>query len=798
MERSLLRISFWNRSALPAGFFIILTVILLISDSPAIADDLTIYGDSLAGGWEDWSWNTTVDFANASPVHAGSNSIAVTFNAAWAGLYLHASPAIDVSGYGHLSFWIHGGAGNGRSLRLVVNGSASAAVTAQSGTWAQAVVSLSDVGSPASISDLYWQDTTGGSQPVFYLDDIVLTASSEAPPSSTGPDLAIHTLSGRHAISPDIYGMNYAEEDLTSELRLPVRRWGGNSTSRYNWQNDTYNTGSDWYFENIPADNPDPATLPNGSSADRFVEQDRRTGTKTLLTVPMIGWVAKRRLETHPYDCGFKVSVYGAQESVDPWDTDCGSGVRVGGSDITGNSPTDTSVAIGPEFIASWIGHLTGRYGTASNGGVPYYNLDNEPMLWNSTHRDVHPQGTTYDEMRDRTYSHASAIKAADPTAKTLGPVLWGWCAYFYSARDGCSPGADYSSHANMYFVPWYLQQMKAYEEQHGVRILDYLDLHNYPQASGVALEPAGNTATQALRLRSTRSLWDPAYLDESWIGNDLGEVVRLIPRMHEWVNTYYPGTKIAITEYNWGGLESINGALAQVDVLGIFGREGLDLATLWGPPSPTQPGAFAFRIYRNYDGAGQGFGETSLQASSTDQGKLSIFAAQRGSDQALTVVVINKTSTVLTSTLTLTGSSPTSAKIYRYSPANLSAIEHLADLTISGNAFSYPFAPNSITLFIMTPGAPTAVCPEHAVTIEGTSDFYPSIQAAYSAAATDQSILTQAMDFSEDVILGSDIHATLRGGYGCDFSSNAGMTVVNGSLTIQGGTASVENIIIR
>ena len=216
------------------------------------------------------------------------------------------------------------------------------------------------------------------------------------------------------------------------------------------------------------------------------------------------------------------------------------------------------------------------------------------------------PLPTTYDEMRDKTYAYAAAIKQADPSAKTLGPVLWGWCAYFFSALDGCNIGTDYTSHGNTAFVPWYLQQMKAYEQAHGVRLVDYLDLHYYPQADGVSLSGAGNAATQALRLRSTRSLWDPTYVDESWIGGAgwEGGIVKLIPRMKEWVTANYTGTKLAITEYNWGALDHINGAVAQADVLGIFGREGLDLATLWGPPTVNQPGAYAFRMYRNYDGA--------------------------------------------------------------------------------------------------------------------------------------------------------------------------------------------------
>jgi hypothetical protein len=89
---------------------------------------------------------------------------------------------------------------------------------------------------------------------------------------------------------------------------------------------------------------------------------------------------------------------------------------------------------------------------------------------------------------------------------------------------------------------------MQTYEQQHGVRLLDYLDLHFYPQAEGVFPSSGGDAAVQALRLRSTRALWDPSYVDESWIGDS----VQLIPRMRAWVAQNYPGTKTAITEYNW------------------------------------------------------------------------------------------------------------------------------------------------------------------------------------------------------------------------------------------------------
>jgi len=690
------------------GILLVLAACLVTSGQTAVAADLPIYTDTRAAGWEDWSWGSSINFSAPSPVHSGSNAIGVTYTTeGWGGLYLHSTQAIDLSGYEKLRFWIHGGSTGGQHLRIVANNSDSATipVTATANSWVQVDVAFSDLGNPASLSDLYWQDTTGASQPVFYLDDISLIASSGPPPPVTGPALTINALSGRHAISDDIYGMNFADENLAAELRLPVNRRGGNSTTRYNWLNDTSNRGSDWYYENIPEDNANPITLPNGSSADHFVEQNRRTGTRSILTIPLIGWVAKQRPSGHPYDCGFKVSKYGPQDLVDEWELDCGNGVH-NGVNITGNDPADTSVAASPTFIGNWINHLTGRYGTATNGGVTYYNLDNEPMLWNSSHRDVHPQPTTYDELLEKTLQYAPAIKAADPAAQTLGPVLWGWCAYFYSALDNCGAGtADYQAHGNTYFVPWYLQQMQNYHTANGVRILDYLDLHYYPQATGVTLANAGSAATQSLRLRSTRSLWDPAYVDESWISDTWSNTVRLIPRMREWVSANYPGTKLAITEYNWGGLESINGALAQADILGIFGREGLDLATIWGAPASTEPGAFAFRIFRNYDGAGHGFGETAIQADSGNQENLAVYAAQRTSDKALTVVVINKTATTLDSSVTLTGFPlPGSAAVYRYSAANLNSIEHVTDQPLGAGGFSGTFPASSITLFEIPP----------------------------------------------------------------------------------------------
>ncbi|HEU5011696.1 MAG TPA: glycoside hydrolase family 44 protein [Roseiflexaceae bacterium] len=564
----------------------------------------------------------------------------------------------------------------------------------------------------------------GGFEPTAwcYLSTVGGTPSSTAcgssvPPSppSDGPTLSANVAAARKPISEDIYGLHEADEAFAAEIGLPVRRYGGNLATRYNWQTNTTNSGIDYYFANRPAD----------ISADDFVARDRRTGTKSILTIPMTGWVAK---DGSNDTCGFNVQTYSytpqpfaGNPAINPANPQCGTGITGfnGGGDpvfFKPVDPHDTSVPFGPDDARAWIEHLTTTYGSAAQGGVPFYSLDNEPDSWSITHADLVPIALKYQEFRDRSIQYAAAVKQADPAAQTLGPAPGSYAYYFNSFYDGqredWETPDDRNANGGTPFLEWYLQQMRAYEQTNGVRLLDYLDVHWYPQA-GQYNNPAGDDAMQALRLRSTRSLWDPTYVDESWIkdsGPD-GGVVQLIPRLHDMVAKNYPGTKIAISEYSWGAHADLNGALAQADVLGIFGREGVDLATLFDGTyendnakfAPDRPSAYAFRMYRNYDGQGSRFGETSVQASSSDQDKLAIYAAQRSGDGALTLMVINKTKGDLSSPVTLSGFVPGgNAAVYRYSATNLKAIARQADQPVTANGLNANFPAESITLLVI------------------------------------------------------------------------------------------------
>src|SRR5262245_61434512 len=378
----------------------------------------------------------------------------------------------------------------------------------------------------------------------------------------------------RHAISRLIYGVSFGDPGAPNAPRWPLNRWGGNGTTRYSWEDDIANHASDWFFYNIES-GPDPGTLPDGSAADLFIDATRGGGGEVLLTVPLIGWTPIDRVRRW----GFSVSKYGAQQQTEgtytgfpPWcEPDAGNGNHTNGQPITGNDPHDTSREIAPDFVTGWMQHIASRVGTAGAGGVRLFALDNEPDLWNSTHRDVHPSPLSYDEIWQRTVDYGSAIKAQDPAALVTGPVPWGWCAYFWSALDGCSDGGpDMTGHGGMHYLEWYLKQAHDYEVANGLRLLDFLDIHYYPQAGGVALSDDESPSTAALRLRTLKSLYDPTYLDESWIGSCCGGIVQLIPRMRAWIDARYPGTKLAITEYNWGNDTGASSALAQAEALAI------------------------------------------------------------------------------------------------------------------------------------------------------------------------------------------------------------------------------------
>lgn len=590
----------------------------------------TIYDGKLWHGWEDWGWGPH-DLPASGPAR-------VVF-AGYGGIALRTTKELPAR-FGALVFRFKAPASWGEFLSVTLKRGSDRGdefpvvsirqthLLPQQDGWKEALVSWKELNPKAKTFDrVVISARRQVGKDWVLLDHIVLT-KSPGPQNLTitGPTrdatLAIRCDAPTRPISPLIYGVTNG----VWATGATANRIGGNPLTRFNWDlGNAWNTGSDWFFENVKVD----------GGLQAWLDDSVKHRAKTALVVPTIGWVAKDTTSV-----AFPVSQFGKQRKHDPHRPEAGDGFRPDGTPIPPGPPTQTSVAATPEVIGRWIRRLREWDAARGERAVHIYILDNEPTLWDVTHRDVHPEPLTYDELLDRTIRYASAIRQADPEGFVAGPAEWGWTGYHYSAKDRASGFAlprDRLLHGNVPLVPWWLRKLAEHEKRTGERLVHYLDLHFYPAPDGIygtnaRTDPEG----AALRLRTTRALWDPTYKDESWIK----EAVRLIPRMKEWVDENYPGTKTMIGEWSFGAEGHISGGLATAEALGRFGQQGLDAAFFWGGPKEGTPAFWAFRAFRNFDGKGGRFLDVSLQTKEA-QG-VSLFASQDTGRTKLVAILLN------------------------------------------------------------------------------------------------------------------------------------------------------------
>lgn len=527
-------------------------------------------------------------------------------------------------------------------------------------------------------------------------------AATSAPAQTV---LDINVQGGRHAINPMIYGVAFGSTAQLSDLQSTLNRYGGNETSRYNWSLNAYSLDNDYYFESRAY-----TSAVAGEVVDTFISDSKAGGAQPFITVPMLSYMANLGAKRSSL-VSFSVKKYGPQTMVDPWDTDAGNGVStLLGNPYIVNDPLDANTPNDVANQTNWMKHVISKFGRPTSGGVKYYIMDNEPSIWNGTHRDIHPAGETYAEIISDYESYALMVRKSDPGALIVGPEEWGWGGYIWSGSDytwfadhnwtGTPP--DQAANGGLWHAPYILKMLAEYQKQTGYQLLNVFSLHYYPQQG----EYGGDDSPvmQAIRNRSTRSLWDPGYTDPTWIN----AVVQLIPRMKNWVSTYYPGLATAITEYSWGDDAYLNGATTQADILGIFGREGLDMGSRFVCPSVGTPTYLAMKIYRNYDGAKSSFGDTSVTCAAPNADDLSGFASQRTKDSALTVMVVNKVATAAPIELNLSGfNAGKSATPYQINSATQTKIAKLAAESVVNGILSTSVPPQSITLFVIPQETP-------------------------------------------------------------------------------------------
>jgi len=135
----------------------------------------TIYADSLAAGWQSWSWDTKINWSNTGKKKTGSASMSVSFTKAWAGLYLHTDSPLSTQGFSKVRFWAHGGNGGQRLMAWTHDGgNLQVKLPKLTKSWMLIEIPLSQLGSPSTLSELVIQDAAGVTQPTFYIDQLEL------------------------------------------------------------------------------------------------------------------------------------------------------------------------------------------------------------------------------------------------------------------------------------------------------------------------------------------------------------------------------------------------------------------------------------------------------------------------------------------------------------------------------------------------------------------------------------------------------------------------------------------------
>ena len=465
------------------------------------------------------------------------------------------------------------------------------------------------------------------------LSAIVLAASACLPgfagnaADSYAMSIRVDMTDAGKPISPYIYGINDA--GMLNNVTVNAVRQGGNRFSGYNWENNYSNAGSDWQHSSD-------TYLTNGYSSSL-------AKTPGACAIHLSDDCAKYNI---PYKtttiqmCGY-VSADADGAILDGQEAPSSRWKQVKaakGSAFSMTPDTEDDYVYMDEYV-NYLVNTLGDSTTAT--GINGYNLDNEPSLWSSTHAKMHPDKTTYKEMVDKSTEYAAAIKSVDPNADVLGLALFGYYAY-----TGLNEAPDQDSSYN-WFISYYLDQMRKAEETAGMRLIDAIDVHYYSEAKGetrVTESSATSDADNAARVQAPRTLYEKGYIENSWIGQWGGSNLPILPTIQSSIDTYYPGTKIAMTEYNFGGGDHITGAIAEADVLGAFADNDVYLATLWPLSGSIDYQLAAIDLYTNYDGKGSSFGDTLIKTETSDIEKSTAYAAvDAGDDSVVTVMVTNK-----------------------------------------------------------------------------------------------------------------------------------------------------------
>ncbi len=248
-----------------------------------------------------------------------------------------------------------------------------------------------------------------------------------------------------------------------------IRLGGGNNQTKYNWR-AKLSSHPDW-FNNVYAHDWDFAAKEI---------QNRLPGVNGLFSFQLLGWVADNNKNN------WNDWQWGQQHngSYPPrgFNLAGGGSVNDDGSELVNEGdyrlylkpwPAESTTAILDHWFAkNGIGLDKKRF--------QYWNMDNEPDIWNGTHDDVMKDSVPWQTFIDNYIAVAKAARQKFPSVKLVGPVTtneWQWYNWGGSSFLINENGKTRKCIWLEYFIKLLAQEQASSR----VRLIDVFDFHFYP-----------------------------------------------------------------------------------------------------------------------------------------------------------------------------------------------------------------------------------------------------------------------------------------------------------------------------
>ncbi len=532
---------------------------------------------------------------------------------------------------------------------------------------------------------------------------------------SQSVNITVDAALNRKTVSPYLYGKNNSLSDdpsapLSSSEWQRLRDAGitlfrensGNNATKYNWRLK-WTSAPDWYNNVYPADwDYEAASL-----------QQHIPGAKGMFAFQLIGMTAKTNFYNFD-DWDYNGSQWwpGVAQNlagngvVDPTWTSTHALVEGDENLYLKDWPADSTVAI----LDKWFGAGSLNLSTTA---FQYWNMDNEPEIWESTHDDVMPHQLSAEAFMQRYFAVAMKARIKFPNIKLVGFVPcseWYWFAY----PDGAGGSGKISYQGGSYtWIEYFIKRIGEKQDSTGIRLLDVIDLHTYLTTSSV---------DELLQIH--RVFYDETYdyphangvklLGASGWDNSITKEY-IFKRTNDWLNLYLGanhGVTIGTTESGWdGGFNQMPLALNYASTLGVFADQGVELFTPWfWSPSYWE----VVHLFSRYSKT------ISIQSTSSDDNYLSAYSTVNVANDSMTIVLVNRYPTAKNANITLANFSVTDGLYPIYTLNNLPAdnitetfISHannalsLSNTAVAGNSISLTLPAYSVSSVILRTGAP-------------------------------------------------------------------------------------------